>query len=564
MRSGGKLLRSLYSGALAPSILLVALLGARSVSGQSPGAPMVAQQTPSSVRSPSQVLTKALTQSATQSPSLSTPSSLQAPGQTQLPSPFESAVAPPAVSAAQLALPGLTPGPGLTRERLPGQAPAARLTLNRPDDELPRSVAPVSPALVARSIEPLRAAATAAVLRSASVREAAAGVRAAIQDVREAQSARAPQLSLEVTSRYTQVPVTSAAQSLRGTPYFIANATLPIYDFGRITAQVDSRLAASDAQDERLRGVYETVAGETMLALVELARSRALMTATDRYLDRIGQLSKMITELIREDRGRSGELTQVQSRLLQASAARSAIESRLRETEISLARILGDDAQAKTLIEAASSAAVMNAVLTPPALEPFLAGIDRHPVIRQLVAETEAQSQLAKSLGSARFPQINVVAGRTPINPGATTQYLDFAGVTMSVPLYRGGGDVAAERSARERELSVRERRDQTERDLNARIRLSYQNTTSQLARADEYAQLLQISDRVRQDFYEQWSQLGRRSLFELLSAESEHHSLRLAWINSIHDSLISQMRMRAEAGSLSEWFSLPAKEIVR
>lgn len=453
---------------------------------------------------------------------------------------------------------------GLTREPLPAQGPAARLGMTRSNDELPRPIVPANDAQISRALEPLRAAATAAVLRSASVREAAAGVRAAVQDVREAQAARAPQLSVEVTSRYTQVAANSAAQSLRGTPYYIANATLPVYDFGRISAQIDSRMATSDAQDQRLRAVNENVAGDTVIALVELARSRALTLATDRYLDRIGQLAKMITELIREDRGRTGELTQVQSRLLQASAARSTIESRLRETEISLSRLLGDDPQSKVLIEAASNPVVMNALLTPPALEPLLAAIDRHPVIRQLVAETEAQSQLAKSLGSARFPQVSVVAGRTPINPGATTQYLDFAGLTMTVPLYRGGGDLAAERSARERELSVKERRDQTERDITARIRLLHQSTTSQLARADEYAQLLQISDRVRQDFYEQWSQLGRRSLFELLSAEIEHHSVRLAWINSVHDSLAAQMRMRAEAGSLSEWFSLPGKEIVQ
>ena len=452
----------------------------------------------------------------------------------------------------------------LTRERLPSQPPPARLSLNGLDDELPGPVAPATDAQIGRAMASLRAAANAAVFRSPSVREAAAGVRAAVQDVREAQAARAPQLNLEVTSRYTQAAANSAAQSLRGTPYYIANATLPVYDFGRITAQIDSRMAASDAQDERLRSVYETVAGETVLALVELARSRALMAATDRYLDRIGQLAKMITELIREDRGRAGELTQVQSRLLQAGVARSTIESRLRETEISLGRLLGDDGQARALADAASQSSVMTAVLTPPPLEPLLAGIDRHPVIQQLKAETEAQVQLAKSLGSARYPQISVVAGRTPINPGATTQYLDFAGLTVSVPLYRGGGDVAAERGARERELSVRERREQTERDLNARIRLSYQNSTSQLARADDYAQLLQISDRVRQDFYEQWSQLGRRSLFELLSAEVEHHSLRLAWINAVHDSLVAQMRMRAEAGTYSEWFSSPEKEIVR
>jgi adhesin transport system outer membrane protein len=402
------------------------------------------------------------------------------------------------------------------------------------------------------------------VVRSATVREVEASVRASVQDIREARAARAPQVTVEMTSRYSQAPPNSAAQSLRGTPYYVATASLPVYDFGRITAQIDSRTATSEAQGERLRGVYESVAGDTMSALVELARSRALLAATDRYQGRIGQLARMIADLIREDRGRSSELTQVQSRLLQASVARSVIDSRLRETEIALARLVGDDAQAKSLVDAASAGSVMNAVMTPPALEAALAAIDRHPLVRQLVAETEAQSQLANALGSARLPQVNAVAGRTPINPGATTQYLDFAGVTMTVPLYRGGGDVAAERSARERELSVRERREQTERDLNSRIRLSYQNMTSQFERANEYAELLQISDRVRRDFYEQWSQLGRRSLFELLSAESEHHSLRLAWINAVHDSLAAQMRMRGEAALYSEWFVRQDKEFLQ
>ena len=454
--------------------------------------------------------------------------------------------------------------PALTRERLPSPTPGPRFNYGLAVEELPRPIASASAAQIARAIEPLRDVATAAVLRSASVREAQAGVRASVQDVSEARAARSPQVNFEMTSRFSQAPANSAAQSLRGSPYYVATASLPVYDFGRINAQVDSRLAASEAQGERLRGVYESVAGDTMIALVELARNQALITATEVYQERIGQLARMIHELIREDRGRSSELTQVQSRLLQASTARSVIESRLRETEISLARLVGDDAQAKSLVEAATHATVMNAVLTPPALEPMLAAIDRHPLIRQLVAETEAQSQLANALRSGRLPQINALAGRTPINPGATTQYLDFAGVTMSVPLYRGGGDLAAERSARERETSVRERREQTERDLNARIRLSYQNMASQLARADEYAQLLQISDRVRRDFYEQWSQLGRRSLFELLSAENEHHSLRLAWINAVHDSLAAQMRMRGEAALYSEWFGRQEKEFLQ
>jgi len=191
-------------------------------------------------------------------------------------------------------------------------------------------------------------------------------------------------------------------------------------------------------------------------------------------------------------------------------------------------------------------------------LESLLSELDHHPLIRQLLLEEEAQSQFAGSLSSARLPQINVVAGRTPINPGATTQYLDFAGVTMSLQLYRGGGDIAAERGARERALATRERRDQTERDLTARVRLSFQNATYQLTRAEEYLQLLKMSDRIRKDFYEQWGQLGRRSLFELLSAEGDYHSTYLAWVNSIHDSAVSQVRMRSDSGTLLGWLGLP------
>ena len=63
---------------------------------------------------------------------------------------------------------------GLTREQLPAQAPAQRFGLNRTSDELPRPIVPANEAQIARALEPIRAAATAAVLRSGSVREAAA------------------------------------------------------------------------------------------------------------------------------------------------------------------------------------------------------------------------------------------------------------------------------------------------------------------------------------------------------------------------------------------------------
>jgi len=47
---------------------------------------------------------------------------------------------------------------------------------------------------------------------------------------------------------------------------------------------------------------------------------------------------------------------------------------------------------------------------------------------------------------------------------------------------------------------------------------------------------VLKNSDRVRSDTVQQWRQIGRRSLFDVMSAESDHYSLRIAYVNALHD----------------------------
>jgi len=58
--------------------------------------------------------------------------------------------------------------------------------------------------------------------------------------------------------------------------------------------------------------------------------------------------------------------------------------------------------------------------------------------------------------------------------------------------------------------------------------------------RAVEYMSLLEINQRVRDDFFIQWSALGRRTLFELLAIEAEQYSLRTGYILSLYDSMLS------------------------
>ena len=74
--------------------------------------------------------------------------------------------------------------------------------------------------------------------------------------------------------------------------------------------------------------------------------------------------------------------------------------------------------------------------------------------------------------------------------------------------------------------------------------------------RVNHYAGVLADSDQVRNSTYEQWSKLGRRSLFDLMSAESEHYQLRVAYINALHDGFQATLQLRASGAGLLPWLA--------
>jgi adhesin transport system outer membrane protein len=64
---------------------------------------------------------------------------------------------------------------------------------------------------------------------------------------------------------------------------------------------------------------------------------------------------------------------------------------------------------------------------------------------------------------------------------------------------------------------------------------------------------LLEINQRVRDDFFIQWSALGRRTLFELLAIEAEQYSLRTGYILSLYDSMLSNANVYGNLDFLQE-----------
>ena len=47
---------------------------------------------------------------------------------------------------------------------------------------------------------------------------------------------------------------------------------------------------------------------------------------------------------------------------------------------------------------------------------------------------------------------------------------------------------------------------------------------------------IVRDSDKVRNYTLQQWQQLGRRSLFDVMSSEAEHYNMRIQYVNALYD----------------------------
>jgi adhesin transport system outer membrane protein len=291
--------------------------------------------------------------------------------------------------------------------------------------------------------------------------------------------------------------------------------------------------------------VRQQVAYDTVNALIELRRNQQAMVLSDAYVGRMTQLVEMLGEIVKSDRGRDSELVQARGRRLQALATRDLVAARMREVEINLAKLVGEEVKLPPQLAWRTPVVdVQEALLAAP----------EHPALRQARAEAKAADLYAKSVHASRYPQLNWVVSKSTqqdtygnIQPWST-------GLSVQWNAFQGGSAAAAERAAFGRAQAGEEKAMAATRDLEYRLRTSAQQRDAALSRAEEYTPLIKDSDRVRKIFYEQWYHLGRRTLLDVLIAENDHYNNQIAQVNSRYDGEAADLRIRADAAILLPW----------
>lgn len=385
----------------------------------------------------------------------------------------------------------------------------------------------------------------AAAENSPQVQRAQADFEAAQADIDEAKGQRLPQIDVGTQTKAARFGSGSDNDS-GGSGGINLNVSTPIYDWGRIRKTIDSRKYLSDAASSNIEAERESLAYEVTTNMVELGKQRMIIDISQQYVQRMDELVKMLAGIVAVDKGRVSELTQAKARLLQAQAALDSAESRARDAEINLRKRIGER---PVMIP---HSAEWN--IYPANLEMLLTKVGDHPTIHQGKAQTQSAEMQAQVVRASSLPQLNWVISKTTADDALGREQPWQTTLSVSWAAFRGGSTRASERAALQRAEASRQQTKEQRLDLEYRIRTADHDARTLLERAELYRDLTVESERIRLAFYEQWYHLGKRTLLDVLIAESDHYGNRVGEVTQRFDGYQAILRQYAGAGSLAGW----------
>jgi adhesin transport system outer membrane protein len=386
--------------------------------------------------------------------------------------------------------------------------------------------------------------------RSSSVGAAKLSAEAALHDIDETRATKGVQASIGGGLG------PGGSQSLAGTETSALQVRASVsigqllYDGGRVDRLADWRTQLAESARYGHLTVREQLALNTVSLALERSRYRQHVIIYGQYVRKMSCLVQALETIVRADRGRASELVLASKSMQQAELALAQAQTQARQTEIRLRRLVGDGLP--------SAEGLSTVLLGVPELNQLMTEVERNSEISALAAQAAAMGQYARALSAGTSPQVswslngsqNVNVGGSRGNSRSGTYAI---GLAVNIPLLNPGVEPAmsaAQKRARAAEL-------QREEALQARrYRLAevYEQTVSSFDRARRMGAVLRDSDQVRNFTLQQWQQLGRRSLFDVMGAEGEHYNLRVNYVNALHDGQQLNANLLSLGRGVLEW----------
>ncbi|MDG0852563.1 TolC family protein [Roseateles puraquae] len=349
---------------------------------------------------------------------------------------------------------------------------------------------------------------------------------AARSDLEETRALRLPSavLTLSVMGARDEVGSLRAENGGRYTGGI--SASMPVWDAGRITKLTEWRKELAEVAVQGQRSAEEQLALNTVT--LALDRSRYVLQAQvyGQYVRKMSCLVEALEIITKADRGRASELVQAQKSLQQADLSLEQTMSALRQTEVRMKRLVGEPLP--------PSIGMTPTLSVLPDLDQMQSDILLGADVAQAEAQARSQRSLAESVIAGQKPSV-ALTGNVVRQAGMAKATDIQGGVTVTIPLLQPGAEAQASAAVQRYRATVLQR-DEAIEAKRYRLLEMHEVGTSTLDRARRIVEILRNSDRVRASTLQQWQQLGRRSLFDVMAAEGDYYSMRVAHVNAMFD----------------------------
>lgn len=393
----------------------------------------------------------------------------------------------------------------------------------------------------------LRQMVSLALTHSPEIRSSEADVLAAGYQVDQTKGQRWPQVQLGVATPLGNQGSSDTTRNNAkiGDTSGSISVTTPIFDWGKISSQIDSAEEGVNAAVNSQNYAKEQLAYSTISELMNLSRYQENRVVALAYVGRMKQLADMLEQITAADKGRASEYVQAKAKLLSARASLDDIEHQASASRIKLVRLLGVEPNLPPNISWQDSVMPSSTAL---------AALSKNPNLLKMQAQVKAAEYEAESVQAANLPQLNWVVSKNTAKDVNGDESGWYTGLNVQWNAFSGGSQKAAQMAARAKANGAQQQYEAAYRDLEYQINNMIQTRDSSFMRADDFGRLSTETDRVRKMFYDQWYNLGKRTLLDVLTAENDHFNNQLSAINNRYDAYISNINVIASAAMLLHW----------
>lgn len=319
-----------------------------------------------------------------------------------------------------------------------------------------------------------------------------------------------------------------------------------LFDGGNITNEVRVRRAVLHRSQFQVDVTQARLATEAATSYLEIMRNKALVNIAKRDVEAHRDTLAKVTKRLQAGAGRRSEINLVESRLALS-------QSRLENARGDL-----DDANDRYIkvVGSRAPAYLKNPILptTPRNLrEAQMVAMQRNPTIAALGAEYDATHFAVQSAKAAYYPTFVADLAGTFSNDldGVKGHNNDAqAMLRMTYNIFRGGSDKAAIDAARSRRMAARHDIDNTRRDIGEDVAFAW-NALQAAKGSIPYLQAHRDASLSVYQAYQKQFQLGQRTLFDLLNANTEYYDAKRTLVQGLYDKKVSVYRLIGSIGIL-------------